>query len=148
VGIDEIAVPGARGSALGGLAVGGAIAAFFVIAHTPELAVPFALVVPIAVREAMTRVWVDGDRLRVCNFWRTYELDRADIAGFGVGDTLGGRGGRHRTVFAQLADGSTRNLSATRRFYRKFLAFLPAEGKRNEADDLCMALNAWLQARV
>ncbi len=138
--------PGTRSRALGLLVGFGAFASLYGISDTPQVAVAFAPVVPAAVRMAMVRVWVDGDRLRVRNFWRSYTLERTGISGFGVEDTLGGRGGRNRTVYAQLVDGGTRRLAATRRFYRAFLAFLPTEGKHNGADEICNELNAWLAA--
>lgn len=106
------------------------------VSHTPELAFVFLLFIPIGIRDAMVRAWVGGEQLHVRNFWRRYDLERTDIESFSVGESLSGRGGRLRTVEANLRDGGTRRLSATRR----------RSGAHNQADDICTQLNAWLHA--
>jgi hypothetical protein len=142
----DIQVPGTRSEALAILAFFGALAALFGVSDTPLVALVFLPAVPAAVRVAMVRVSVDDDRVREGNFWRTHYLDRDDVAGFVVDDDLESRFSRRRMVYARLRDDRYRRLSATKRPYRRRLAFLPIEGKRNQADEICRELDAWLKA--
>jgi hypothetical protein len=134
--------------AIGLLFFAGIFGGLLALSDTPQVALLFVPLVAAAVRLPMIRVRAEGDRLRVRNFWQTYDVDRAAIAGFLVDDNidLGGRNARQRTVYVSLRNQRTQRLSATKRTYYKLLAFLPQKGKRNRADDICDQLNAWLRS--
>jgi len=115
-------------------------AAFFaslgVIGGTPELALVFLFVIPVAVRLGMVHTWVDGDRLRVRNLWSSFDRHRSEIAGFGLGHDFGDVWGIQLAVVVSLVDGRTRRLSATARLRRI--------GRLSSAE-ICDELNRWLQ---
>jgi hypothetical protein len=140
----EVQAPGTRSGAIAVLLFFGVFAALYAVSDTPQVALVFLPAVPAAVRLAFLRLSVDGDRLRVRNFWRTHDLARSDIAGFEVHDDLESRFSRRRMVYARLGGGRRCRLSATKRPYRRRLAFLPVAGKRNHADEICEELDAWL----
>ena len=129
-----------------GLVAVGLFAALWLVSDTPEVALVFLPIVPIALRTSMVRAWTDRDQLHVRNFWRTDSLERRAIAGFLVEDDLEYKASRRRTVYVYLHDQQRRRLSASKRVYRKLFPVLPANGKRNEADDICAELNAWLKS--
>jgi hypothetical protein len=127
------------------LAFAAVLASLLVLGGTPAAAIALVPLVPVAVRMALVWVHTDGDRLHVHNFWSTFELPRSGIDHFEVADLLESRAGRQRTVYAHLRGGRPRRLSATKSTYRKLLSFSPRPGARNEADDMCDALDAWLR---
>ena len=138
--------PGNRTAAFGILVFGGFLAGLFAVSDTPLVALAFVPLVPVAARVAVIRAWVDGDRLHVRNFWRTYDLGRGEISHFEVIDDIDFRTSRRRMVYVCLPDRRRRAVSATKRVYRKLLAFLPKTGKRNDADEICERLNDWLRS--
>jgi hypothetical protein len=143
----EIRAPGNRSSATALLLFGAAFALIWAISDTPQVAVVMLPLVPLAIRVAMEKSWIDADdRLHARNVFRTFTAARSEIAKFAVEDVIGGRAARKRVVDAHLLDGSTIRLAATKSFYGKLFAAVPRPGARNEADDVCAELNDWLEA--
>ena len=144
----DVQPKGDRSRALFLLVLAALCALFWVVSDTPQVALVFLPVIPVALRLALARAHIDGERLTGRNFWSSFELHRSEITGFDVEDQWRSRLGRQRLVYARLVTGHSQRLSATRRTYTKFPAWRPRRQKRNEADSICDQLNAWLRTGI
>jgi hypothetical protein len=143
----EVRATGSRAGAIGLLVAGGLFATLWAVSDTPQVALFLSPIVPVCIRLAAVRVRTTGDRLVVRNFLRTHDLHREEIERFVVEDYVsGGPQSRSRTVYAHLRNGRWVSLAATSFGYWKFLVYWPRRNARNEADDICAALDGWLHA--
>ena len=145
IGID-IRARGSRSTAFGFVMFAGLLALFWAVSDTPQVALVWVPFAAIAIRIGAVRAWVDGDRLRVRNFWRSYDLPRQEIVRFDVNDLRWGQAQRARAVEVVVRYRRKRvRLSATLFSYFSF-PFRPGPGnyKHNQADAIAADLNAWL----
>ena len=140
----DVRATGNRALAIGLLLIGGVVALLWGVSDTPQLALVCLPVVLIAIRIAMTRVWVDPGGLHVRNFFRTHHVDPSEIVRFVVDDSQDGRTTRRRVVVVDLVGPRTLRMLATRFPYRKLVARRPRADAHNQADEICDELNTWL----
>jgi hypothetical protein len=140
----DIRATGSRPATLRLLLGFGFVAALFALSDTPVGALALLPVIPIAIRIATTRVRSEGDRLRVRNVFRSFDVVRNETVGFEVEDRATFRHFRERIVAVRSNDGRSRRITATAHAYRKFVSRTPRIGARNEADTICADLNTWL----